>query len=123
MFNSLQQIPKKKIEMEYYDEVIEVKKKTKAGEKSVEKLKETKMINDDDIERTTTKRPASSLPRKSARKPDQDQHERHASSESDSSESDANDNAKVPAEGFDYKQWEHLALPNEIKEMFQYIGR
>lgn len=103
--------------MEYYDEVIEVKKKAKqeanTGNKNQPKV-------DDDADRTTTKRPASSLPRKSGRKVEQ---ERRASTESDSSDSEINDNGNVPAEGFDYKQWESLNVPNEIKDLFQYIGR
>lgn len=101
--------------MEYYDEVIEVKKKAKQ-EAKIEHKNQPKV--DDDADRTTTKRPASSLPRNSGRK-----QERRASTESDSSDSEINDNGNVPAEGFDYKQWDSLNVPNEIKDLFQYIGR
>lgn len=103
--------------MEYYDEVIEVKKKSKQEAKT-ENKNQPKI--DDDADRTTTKRPASSLPRKSGRKVEQ---ERRASTESDSSDSEINDNENVPAEGFDYKQWETLNVPSDIKDLFQYIGR
>lgn len=104
--------------MEYYDEVVEIKKKPDAKPKM-----ENPTVVDDDADRTTTKRPASSLPRKSAQKTAAAIAERPGSSESDSSESDAVDHAKVPAEGFDYKQWESLNVSGEVKEMFQYIGR
>lgn len=103
--------------MEYYDEVIEVKKKAKQEGKS-ENKNQPKV--DDDANRTTTKRPASSLPRRSGRKVEP---ERRPSTESDSSDSEMNDNGNVSAEGFDYKQWESLDVPTEIKDLFQYIGR
>lgn len=110
-------IGRKVVQMEYYDEVIEVKKKAKQEEKAEIKNQPTV---DDDADRTTTIRPASSLPRKSGRKVEL---ERRASSESDSSDSEINDNGNVPAEGFNYKQWENLNVPSEIKDLFQYIGR
>lgn len=103
--------------MDYYDEVIEVKKKAKQEAKT-ENKNQTKV--DDDADRTTTKRPASSLPRRSGRIGVQ---ERRASTESYSSDSEINENANVPAEGFNYKQWESLNVSSEIKELFQYIGR
>lgn len=54
--------------MEHYDEVVEVKRRSKAeGRSSAGKSGHGKTLLEsiDDSERTTTKRPASSLPRKS----------------------------------------------------------
>lgn len=73
--------------------------------------------SNEDAERTTQKRPASSLPRKAIQKIDR------ISSESESSDSDTEDNLKHSAEGFDYKQWEDLNVSSDIKELFQYIPR
>lgn len=119
--------------MDYYDEVVEIKNKPKripsqrstdqstvsnevvASERKIPELNAASSV--DDVERTTQKRPASSLPRKAIQKIER------ISSESDSSESDTEDNLKHSAEGFDYKQWENLNVSSEIKELFQYIPR
>lgn len=119
--------------MDYYDEVVEIKNKPKripsqrstdqstasnevvASERKIPELNAATSV--DDVERTTQKRPASSLPRKAIQKIER------ISSESDSSESDTEDNLKHSAEGFDYKQWENLNVSSEIKELFQYIPR
>lgn len=118
--------------MDYYDEVVEIKNKPKripsqkssdqppiltevapSERKNPEPIAST---STDDAERTTQKRPTSSLPRKAIQKI-----ERISSSES--SESDTEDNMKQSAEGFDYKQWEELNVSSDIKELFQYIPR
>lgn len=114
--------------MEYYDEVVEIKRKPKleSRTKSEDSVKggvlnavknPPELI--DDSERTTTKRPSSSLPRKSGIQNTADP----LSSESDSSDTDSDDNAKISAEGFDYKQWENVNAPGDIKELYQYIAR
>lgn len=96
--------------MERYDEVIEVKKKPKPDGRGV-------LQSIDDSERTTTKRPASSLPRKSIKSSER------APSDSESSDTGTEENAKLIIEGFDYRQWETLDVPPEIKELYQYIAR
>lgn len=119
--------------MEFYDEVVEIKnkaKRTPSGmstdhstasngitpleRKIAEPIAATSI---DDAERTTQKRPASSLPRNAIQKIER------ISSESESSDSDTEDNFKQSAEGFDYKKWEDLNVSTEIKELFQYIPR
>lgn len=117
--------------MDYYDEVVEIKQNQNKVEDTG--IKET-AINDggegvseisgpkklaeiDNIERTTQKRPTSSLPRKTGQKVDR------ISSDTESSGTDTEENLKISAEGFDYKQWENLNLSSELKEMYQYIAR
>lgn len=39
------------------------------------------------------------------------------------SETESEDIAKYTAEGFDYKQWEKLEVPSDIRDLFQYISR
>lgn len=117
--------------MEYYDEVVEVKRKLKlekptaldenSKNPSLNAVKNPPQQSFDDSERTTTKRPGSSLPRKSgasATKPAE-----RLSSDTDSSDTDSEENQKISAESFDYKQWETLNVSSEIKEMYQYIAR
>lgn len=122
-----------RMKMEYYDEVVEIKNKPKRipSQKSTDlsavsnevtplehKIPEPNAVTSiDDAERTTQKRPASSLPRNAIQKIER------ISSESESSDSDTEDNVKHSAEGFDYKQWENLNVSSEIKELFQYIPR
>lgn len=119
--------------MDYYDEVVEIKNKPKrissqrstdqstasnevgASERKIPEPNAATSV--DDVERTTQKRPVSSLPRKAIQKIE------HISSESESSDSDTDDNLKHSAEGFDYKQWEDLNVSSDIKELFQYIPR
>lgn len=106
--------------MEQYDEVVEIKKKPKPeGRINPEKSIQGKAVLEsiDDSERTTTKRPASSLPRRAAKPAER------LTSESESSDSEAEDNAKLIIEGFDYRQWESLDVPPELKELYQYIAR
>lgn len=105
--------------MELYDEVVEVKKKARGeGRPSVEKIAQPKALVEqiDDSERTTTKRPSSSLPRKSTKSAGR------VSSESESSDS-ATEDGKAVVDGFDYRQWENLDVPADIKELYQYIAR
>lgn len=105
--------------MDMYDEVVEVEQRPKSkGHTSVERINESKQIVEkiDDSERTTTKRPGSSLPRKSAKSVER------LSSESESSDT-GTDDAKAIVDGFDYRQWENLDVPPEIKELYQYIAR
>lgn len=119
--------------MEYYDEVVEIKNKPKriSSAKSTDQSTASNgatpldcttsepnvAASVDDAERTTQKRPASSLPRNAVQKIER------ISSESESSDSDTEDHLKHSAEGFDYKQWEGLNVSSEIKELFQYIPR
>lgn len=91
------------------------KSTTESVESTSEMKSEVEAI--DDSERTTQQRPASSLPRNAPQKIDR------ILSDTESSDSDSEENTKFAAEGFDYKQWEGLNLPNEIKELFQYIPR
>lgn len=116
---------------EYYDEVVEIKNKPKriVGEKSPDQATAGVTPSErntaepkgpasiDDSERTTQKRPSSSLPRNAIQKIER------ISSDSESSDSDTEDNLKQSAEGFDYKKWEDLNVSAEIKELFQYIPR
>lgn len=106
--------------MEHFDEVIEVKKRpTAEGRPILEQSIQGKAVLEsiDDSDRTTTKRPTSSLPRKSGRLVER------LTSESESSDSGPEDNAKLIIEGFDYRQWENLEGPPELKELYQYIAR
>lgn len=115
--------------MDYYDEVVEVKKHPKrnltqrSSEKSItesaEIISKMKAVVEpiDDSERITQKRPASSLPRNAPQKIDR------ILSDTESSDSETEDNLKFSAEGFDYKQWENINVPSEIKELFQYIPK
>lgn len=91
--------------MEHYDEVVEVKRKPK-----VENPART-----DDSERITTKRPASAM--KSIKTAER------VTSESESSDTGTEDNGKVFSDGFDYRIWESLDLPKNIKDLYQYIAR
>lgn len=119
--------------MDYYDEVVEIKNKPKriSSQNSADQLPASNEVtsldrrkpepifstSNDDSERTTQKRPTSSLPRNTIQKIE------HILSESESSDSDTDDNLKHSTEGFDYKQWEDLNVSSEIKEIFQYIPR
>lgn len=106
--------------MEQYDEVVEVKRRPRAdGHSSAGKSGNSKTLLEsiDDSERTTTIRPASSLPRKGM-KP----RERTAS-DSESSDSATDENTKRIIEGFDYRIWENLDVIPEVKELYQYIAR
>lgn len=109
--------------MEHYDEVVEVKRKSKTGarskgEKSANsEPSKPKLQQIDDLERTTTKRPSSSLPKGKARTTER------ATSESESSDTNTDDNAKPAIDGFDYTIWANLDLPKEIKDLYQYIAR
>lgn len=106
--------------MEMYDEVVEIKRKPKLGRKtSTESIKHDKAVLEhiDDSERTTTKRPASSLPRKSVKPAER------VTSESESSDTGTEENIKISTEGFDYRQWENLDFPSDIKDLYQYIAR
>lgn len=117
--------------MEFYDEVVEVRRKSKTGKQNLHELTMNPIKNVDgaivasslngDSERTTTKRPTSSLPRKSNN--NQNIANDNATSESESSDSESEENAKNPSEGFDYKQWENLNVSTEIKDLYQYIAR
>lgn len=105
--------------MEMYDEVVEVKQRPKGtGHSSVESINQSKQIAEriNDSGRTTTKRPGSSLPRKSAKSVER------LSSGSESSDT-VTDDAKAIIDGFDYRQWENLDVPPEIKDLYQYIAR
>lgn len=66
---------------------------------------------------TTSKNLNGPIPRK------QPQRAEGVTSESDGSDTESEDNTKYGAEGFDYKQWEQLDVPVDIKELFQYISR
>lgn len=120
--------------MDYYDEVVEIKNKPKriSSQRSNDQSTDSNEVVaserknpesnaatsvDDDVERTTQKRPTSSLPRKAIQKIER------IPSESESSDSDTENNLKHSVEGFDYKQWEDLNVSSEIKELFQYIPR
>lgn len=106
--------------MEMYDEVIEVKKKPRGeSRQGVEKIAQPRAVVEqiDDSERTTTKRPTSSLPRKSVKNTTG-----RLSSESESSDTEPED-GKATVDGFDYRQWETLEVPPEIKDLYQYIAR
>lgn len=119
--------------MEYYDEVVEIKNKPKrlpsqrnpdqsnssSEIPSIErkKLGPPSIPSVDDSERTTSKRPQSSLPRRSGEKVER------VSSDSESSDSDTDDHAKTAVDGFDYKQWESLNVSADLKELYQYIAR
>lgn len=109
--------------MEHYDEVVEVKRKTKAGGRSTgEKSESTApgkpvLQQIEDLERTTTKRPGSSLPKGKTKTTER------ATSESESSDSHTDDNAKPAIDGFDYTIWANLDLPKELKDLYQYIAR
>lgn len=114
--------------MEYYDEIIEVKRKQsmsseKTGNKSSAGTKKdppapVAVQSLDDSDRTTTKRPASSLPRKSAA-----QLPARIQSDTESSESESEANPDNPADAFNYKQWETLNISSEIKDLYQYIAK
>lgn len=116
--------------MEFYDEVVEVRRKPKTDKQNSQEptMHPLKSIDGaiaasssiDDSERTTTKRPTSSLPRKNNI---QNTGNGNATSESESSDSESEENAKNPSEGFDYKQWENLNVSTEIKDLYQYIAR
>lgn len=101
--------------MELYDEVVEVKKKPR-GENRPGAQAKAIVEQIDDSERTTTKRPTSSLPRKSIKPTGR------LSSESESSDTGTED-GKATVDGFDYRQWETLDVPPEIKDLYQYIAR
>lgn len=95
--------------MELYDEVVEVKKKSREGQQSSAKPGPSRpavLEQISDSERTTTKRPASSLPRKSVKTTEK------VTSESESSDTATEDNKEFSAEDFDYRQWENN--PNVI---------
>lgn len=97
--------------MEQYDEVVEVKKRPKPeGNRGRNVLEQI-----DDSERTTTKRPGSSLPKGV-------KHTERLTSESESSDT-TDENAKIAIDGFDYTVFEKLDVPPEIKDLYQYIGR
>lgn len=108
--------------MEHYDEVMEIKRKPKAETgprvERVESQDRNKAVLEqiDDADRMTTVRPSSSMPRNSKFK------ERIAS-ESESSDTATEENAKVVADGFDYRVWESLDMPKDVKELYQYIAR
>lgn len=105
--------------MEHYDEVLEIKRKPKAEARSrLENQDRNKAVLEqiDDADRMTTVRPSSSLPRNSKFK------ERIAS-ESESSDTATDDIAKVAVDGFDYRVWESLDLPQDVKDLYQYIAR
>lgn len=106
--------------MEMYDEVIEVKKKSKAENRgNTNKGGVSRPVIEpvvDDSERTTTKRPTSSLPRKNTKPTER------LTSESESSDT-GTDDAKATLDGFDYRQWESVDVPPEIKDLYQYIAR
>lgn len=114
--------------MEFYDEVIEIKKTPKTNRSNSKEKGMSSAVKGessapivpqsiDDSSRTTTKRPGSSLPRKSA------QHAVHAASDTESSDSESEKNAENLAEGFNYKQWENLNVSSEIKDIYQYIAK
>lgn len=107
---------------QHYDEVVEVKRKPKVEprprlENPSERNKAAALEQIDDSDRITNIRPSSSLPRNTKIKK-----ERFAS-ESESSESAADDAAKVAVDGFDYRVWESLDMPKDVKELYQYIAR
>lgn len=108
--------------MELYDEVVEIKKKPKeerqlSATKSVP-ARATLLEQIDDSERTTTKRPTSSLPRKNARTAER------LTSESESSDTGTEDNKQFSAEDFDYRQWETMdGIPKDIKELIPFISK
>lgn len=105
--------------MEHYDEVVEVKRKPKIEPRPrVENPDRNKAVLEqiDDADRITSIRPSSSLPRNSKFK------ERIAS-ESESSDTATDENAKVAVDGFDYRVWESLDMPKDVKELYQYIAR
>lgn len=66
---------------------------------------------------TSSKHLTGTIPRK------QPQRTEGVTSESDGSDTESEENVKYGAEGFDYKQWEQLDVPVDIKELFQYISR
>lgn len=105
--------------MELYDEVVEVKRKPKIENRThADNSGQGKAILEqiDDLDKTTTKRPASSLPRNV--KPSDRAH-----SESESSDTGTDDNAKIAVDGFDYRIWESLDLPKDVKDLYQFIAR
>lgn len=105
--------------MEHYDEVVEVKRKPKAEPRTqVENQDRKKAVLEqiDDAERMTTIRPSSSLPRNSKFKD-------RIASDRESSDTATEENAKVATDGFDYRVWESLDLPKDVKELYQYIAR
>lgn len=66
--------------------------------------------------RLPNKQLGAALPRKPAQRPE------GITSESES-DTDSEDQTKYVADGFDYKQWDKLEVPADIKELFQYISR
>lgn len=107
--------------MEMYDEVVEVKKKpkdkTESGATKSGPSRPAVLEQIDDSERTTTKRPASSLPRKSAKPVER------LSSESESSDT-GTDEKQFSAEDFDYRIWEHdESIPADLRELYPFIAR
>lgn len=114
--------------MEFYDEIIEVNRKPnmsaeKPGKKTSAGIKKDQPMpvapqSLDDSDRTTTKRPSSSLPRKSGV-----QQPASAQSDTESSDTESEPNPDNPADAFNYKQWETLNVSSEIKELYQYIAK
>lgn len=106
--------------MEHYDEVIEVKRKPKSsGRTKVENSRSDSSVLQqiDDSERTTTKRPGSSLPKGKIKTVER------TTSESESSDTNTDDNTKPAVNEFDYTIWANLDLPKEVKDLYQYIAR
>lgn len=105
--------------MEHYDEVVEVKRKPKPETRPIlENQDRNKAVLEqiEDADRITNIRPSSSLPRNSKFK-------ERITSESESSDTATDENAKVAVDGFDYRVWESLDLPKDVKELYQYIAR
>lgn len=113
--------------MEFYDEIIEIKRKPQISSNTPDKKMSSAIKKDiptaitaqstDDADRTTTKRPSSSLPRKGP------QQSGHDASETDSSDSESETHAENLADGFNYKQWESLNVSSEVKDLYQYIAK
>lgn len=105
----------------HYDEVVEVKRKPKAEPRpraeNPDRNKAAALEQIDDADRITNIRPSSSLPRNSKFKKDR------IASESESSDTGTDDAAKVAVDGFDYRVWESLDMPKDVKELYQYIAR
>lgn len=112
--------------MEQFDEVVEVKRKPKAENpvssrprmtENPDRNKAAVLEHIEDADRITNIRPSSSLPRNSKFK-------ERITSESESSDTATDENAaKVAIDGFDYRVWENLELPKEVKELYQFIAR
>lgn len=105
----------------HFDEVVEVKRKVKAEPRqrieNPDRNKVAVLEQIEDADRITNIRPSSSLPRNSKFKKER------ITSESESSESAADDAAKVATDGFDYRVWESLDMPKDVKDLYQYIAR